>query len=95
MPDKEEKKKGMDQFCVGEEKDLGAGEDVLFQNTGTTKLMQTIFWNLSAHAFSLFSLGLVGSNGNSLCYLTLNMHATRFSKKKKIILVILKRKPSV
>jgi len=26
MPDKEEKKKGMDQFCVGEEKDLGAAE---------------------------------------------------------------------
>ena len=26
----------MDQFRVGEVKDLGAGEDVLFQNTGTT-----------------------------------------------------------
>ena len=36
MPDKEEKKKGMDQCCVGEEEDVGAGEDVLFQNTGTT-----------------------------------------------------------
>ena len=36
MPDKEEKKKGMDQFCVGEEKDVVAGEDVLFQNTRTT-----------------------------------------------------------
>ena len=36
MPDKEEKKKGMDQFCVGEENDVGAREDVLFQNTGTT-----------------------------------------------------------
>ena len=33
MPDKEEKKKDMDR---GEEKDVGAGEDVLFQNTGTT-----------------------------------------------------------
>ena len=39
MPDKEEKKKGMDQCCVGEEKDVGAGEDVLFQNTGTTMQM--------------------------------------------------------
>ena len=39
MPDKEEKKKGMDQFCVGEEKDVGAGEEVLFQNTGTTRQM--------------------------------------------------------
>ena len=36
MPDKEGKKKGMDQCCVGEEKDVGAGEDVLFQYTGTT-----------------------------------------------------------
>ena len=35
MPNKEEKKKDMDQFRVGEEKDVGAGEDVLFQNTGT------------------------------------------------------------
>ena len=36
MPDKEEKKKSMDQFRVGEEKDVGAGEDFLFQKTGTT-----------------------------------------------------------
>ena len=39
MPDKEEKKKGMDQCCVGEEKDVGAGEDVLFKKKkkkGTT-----------------------------------------------------------
>lgn len=36
MPDKEVKKKEVDQFSVGEEKDVGAGEDVLFQNTGTT-----------------------------------------------------------
>ena len=36
MPDKEEKKKEVDQFRVKEEKDVGAGEDVLFQNTGTT-----------------------------------------------------------
>ena len=77
MRDKEEKKKGMDQFCVGEEKDVGAGEDVLFQNTVTTiqmfefgcefsllisslhiyKCRPYIFWNLSSHAFSLFSLG--------------------------------------
>ena len=35
MPDKEEKK-DMDQFRAGEEKDAGAREDVLFQNTGTT-----------------------------------------------------------
>ena len=36
MPDKEEEKKDMDQFRAGEEKDVGAGEDVLFQNTGTS-----------------------------------------------------------
>ena len=36
MPDKEEKKKEMDQFRVGEVKDVGAWEDVTFQNTGTT-----------------------------------------------------------
>ena len=36
MPSEEEKKKDMDQFRVGEEKDVGAGEDVLFQNAGTT-----------------------------------------------------------
>ena len=35
MPDKEEKKKEVDQFRVKMEKDVGAGEDVLFQNTGT------------------------------------------------------------
>ena len=77
MPDKEEKKKEVDQFRVGEVKDMGTGEDVVFQNTGTTIQimfkfgyelllllsslqyikMQAIFWNLSAHAFSLFSLG--------------------------------------
>ena len=45
--------------------------------------MQAIFWNLSAHAFSLFSLGWVGSDNKSLCYLIQNMRATRFSKKKK------------
>ena len=38
MPDNEEKKKDMDQchVRVGEDKDVGAGEDVLFQNTRTT-----------------------------------------------------------
>ena len=36
MRDKEEKKKEVDQFRVGEEKDVGAGEYVLSQNTGTT-----------------------------------------------------------
>ena len=36
MPAKEKEKKDMDQFRAGEEKDVGAGEDVLFQNTGTT-----------------------------------------------------------
>ena len=39
MPDKDVKKKEVDQFSVGEEKDVGAGEDVLFQNTGTTRQM--------------------------------------------------------
>ena len=36
MPDEEEKEKEVDQFRVGELKDVGAGEHVLFQNTGTT-----------------------------------------------------------
>ena len=36
MPDKEEKKKEVDQFRVGEVEDVGAGEDVIFQNTGTS-----------------------------------------------------------
>ena len=47
MPDKEKKEKEVDQFRVGEVKDVGAGEDVLFQNTGTT--MQIMFkfgWKL-------------------------------------------------
>ena len=44
-------------------------------------------WNLFAHAFSLFSLGWVCSDRKRLCYLILNMHATRFSKKKKTFLV--------
>ena len=35
MPDKEEKKKEVDQFRVGEVEDVGAGEDVIFKNTGT------------------------------------------------------------
>ena len=62
----------MDQFRVGEVKDLGAGEDVLFQNTGITMQIMfkfgsellLLFSSLhiykyfgSAHAFSLFSLG--------------------------------------
>ena len=36
MPDKEEKKKEVDQFRVGEVKDVGAGEDVQYwyNNTG-------------------------------------------------------------
>ena len=29
MPDKAKKKKKVDQLCVGEKKDVGAGEDVL------------------------------------------------------------------
>ena len=32
MPDKEEKKKEVDQFLVGEEKYVGAGEDVFISN---------------------------------------------------------------
>ena len=36
MPDKEEKKKEVDPFRVGEVEDVGAGEDVIFQNTGTS-----------------------------------------------------------
>ena len=31
MPDKEEKKEEVVQFRVGEENDVGTGEDVLFQ----------------------------------------------------------------
>ena len=41
MPDNEKNEKEVDQFRVGEVKDVGAGEDVLFQNTGTT--MQIMF----------------------------------------------------
>ena len=39
MPDKEEKRQEVDQFRVGEEKYVGAGEDVLFQIIRTTTLM--------------------------------------------------------
>ena len=35
--------------------------------------MQAVIWNFSAHTFSLLSLG---SNGKSLQYLILNVHAT-------------------
>ena len=31
MPDKEEKKEEVDQLSLGEEKDVGAGEDIVFQ----------------------------------------------------------------
>ena len=34
MPGKEEKKKEVDQFRAREVQDVGAGEDVLFQNIG-------------------------------------------------------------
>ena len=47
MPDKEKKEKEVDQFRVGEVKDVGAGEDVLFQNTGTTiQIMFKFRWKL-------------------------------------------------
>ena len=45
--------------------------------------MQAIFWNLSSHAFSLFSLGWVGADGKILCYLILNMHMRLGLAKKK------------
>ena len=59
-------KKDMDQFRVGEEKVVGAGEDVFFFKVQVIFIvnflssyiqMQATFWDLSAHVFSLFSLG--------------------------------------
>ena len=52
MPDKGEKKKELDNFRVGEVKDVRAGEDVLFQNTGTTK---QIMFKLGSKLFMLLS----------------------------------------
>ena len=42
----------MDQFRVGGVKDVGAGEDVLFQNTGTTIL---IMFKFGCELLMLFS----------------------------------------
>ena len=44
MPDKEEEKKEVDQFRVGEVKDVVSGEDVLFQNTVTTIQIMFKIW---------------------------------------------------
>jgi len=41
--------------------------------------MQLVIWNLSAHAFSLFSLG---SDGEGLRCLIVNVHATGYSQKR-------------
>ena len=57
MPDKEEKKKEVDQFRVGEVKDVGAGEDVTFQNTGTTiQIMFKFGYELLLLFSDLFSI---------------------------------------
>ena len=54
MPNKEEKKKEVDQFRVGEEKDVGTGEVVLFQNTCTgTKNIH--MFNFGCELLLLFS----------------------------------------
>ena len=44
VPDKEEEKKEVDQFRVGEVKDVVSGEDVLFQNTVTTIQIMFKIW---------------------------------------------------
>ena len=57
MPDKEEKKKEVDQFRVGEVKDVGAGEDFTFQNTGTTiQIMFKFGYELLLLFSDLFSI---------------------------------------
>ena len=52
MTDKEEKKKEVDQFRVGEEKDVDAGEEVFFQNTRTTIQMFKFFMRIVIVIFS-------------------------------------------
>ena len=55
MPNKEEKKKEVDQFRVGEEKDVGTGEVVLFQNICTgTKIYTCLI--LDANCYCYFPL---------------------------------------
>ena len=57
MPDKEEKKKEVDQFRVGEVKDVGTGEDFTFQNTGTTiQIMFKFGYELLLLFSDLFSI---------------------------------------
>ena len=50
MPDKEVKKKEVDQFSVGEEKDVGAGEDFKIQ------VQQYRCLNLDANCYCYFPL---------------------------------------
>ena len=49
MPDKEEKKKEVDQLSLGEEKDVGAGEDIVFQ----IQVQQYRCWNLDANIIAV------------------------------------------
>ena len=55
MPDKEEKKKEVVQFRVGEEKDVGTGEDVLFQNT-STKIYTCLILDANFHYYFPLSI---------------------------------------
>ena len=52
MPDKEEKKKEVDQLSLGEEKDAGAGEDIVFQ----IQVQQYRCSNLDANCCCYFPL---------------------------------------
>ena len=47
-------------------------------------IKKIVIWNLSPHAFSLFSFGL---DGKSLRYLIINVHVTWWSKKKTILVI--------
>ena len=58
MPDKEKKEKEVDQFRVGEVKDVGAGEDVLFQYTGTTIQMFKFGFELLFSSLQYINTGL-------------------------------------
>ena len=52
MADKEEKKKEVDQLSLGEEKDVGAGEDIVFQ----IQVQQYRCSNLDANCCCYFPL---------------------------------------
>ena len=66
MPDKEKKEKEVDQFRVGEVKDVGAGEDVLFQNTGTLYYRYKSCLNLDGNCDCYFPLFIYTNAGHIL-----------------------------